>query len=115
MVGANLTFTGAGDIVMAGRLVGPAASSIANLNNLATGNYSFTAAGQTFNAFVDNVSGTGWLLVGRGRQGWEFDTDGQGLVADVNQNLGDLGGVRARGLYSDAIVNDLLVQSEHKL
>lgn len=107
---STLTFTGAGNTVMAGSLTAPATNSIANLNSLSTGDYAFTAANQSFNARVDNVGGTGWLLVGRGRQGWEFDTDGQGLVTNVNQNLGTPAAF-APALYSDAIINDLLLQS----
>jgi autotransporter-associated beta strand protein len=108
----NLTFVGAGDMQINGALqagVVPA-NSIANLNALATGTYSFTADSQTFNGYVDNVAGTGWLLVGRGREGWEFDTDGQGAVAAVSQNLATSAAF-APAVYSDAIINDLLTQS----
>jgi autotransporter-associated beta strand protein len=61
--GSDLTFTGAGDIVMAGDLIGAPTESLANLNNLTTGNHNFTADGQTFDAFVDNVAGTGWTSI----------------------------------------------------
>jgi len=80
------------------------------LNALSTGDYSFTADSQTFDAYVHNDGGTGWLLVGRGRNGWEFDTNGQGAVASVNQNLGTPAAF-APAMYSDAIVNDLITNS----
>ena len=82
------------------------------LNNLATGNHFFTADGLTFDAFVDNDEGTGWLLVGRGRNGWEFDTDGQGLSAMVgNLNTLRTSAAFSPALYSDAIINELLSNS----
>ena len=83
-----------------------------DLDGLATGNHSFTADGQTFSGYVRNDSGTGWLLVGRGREGWEFDSDGQGAVADVG-NAGVLGTVAAFSpvMYSDSIINDLITNS----
>jgi autotransporter-associated beta strand protein/VCBS repeat-containing protein len=84
--------------------------SLLTLNGMATGDYQFTADGQTFEAYVDNQDGTGWLLVGRGRQGWEFDADGQGAVADVNQNLGTPDAF-VPAAYSDAIINDLIAAS----
>jgi len=43
--------------------------SLLHLDALSDGEYSFTADGQTFDATVENVNGTGWLLVGRGREG----------------------------------------------
>jgi hypothetical protein len=72
----------------------------------------FNAAGQTFEGFVRNDEGTGWLLVGRGRNGWEFDLDGQGALAAAG-NEGTLGTTAAfePALYSDAIVNDLIANS----
>ncbi len=108
----NLTFVGGGDMRVNGALQAGVipTNSIANLNTLATGDYSFTADSQTFNARVDNVAGTGWLLVGRGRQGWEFDADGQGLVSAVNQNLGTSTAFTPAA-YSNNIINDLLGQS----
>ena len=39
-------------------------------------------------ADVDNDGDVGWLLVGRGRNGWEFDADGQGDIDDVSVGLG---------------------------
>ena len=62
------------------------AQALTDLNSvsvLPTGTYPFSAGGETFNAYVHNDGTYSWLLVGRGRDGWEFDTDGQGLTADV--------------------------------
>lgn len=109
---SHLTFVGAGNIQVNGNLQAGAipTNSVANLNSLASGSYTFTAGGQTFNARVDNVAGTGWLLIGRGRQGWEFDTDGQGTPASVETGIGTSAAFTPAA-FSDAIVTDLLLQS----
>jgi len=72
--------------------------------------YSVTADGQTFDAYFEDYDGQSWMLIGRGRKNWEFDTDGQGSVDDVSQNLKVQAGF-APACYSDAIVNDLLSQA----
>lgn len=89
-----------------------AALTLDTLNSLGTGNHEVVADGQTFQGYVRNDAGTSWLLVGRGRNGWEFDNDGQGAVGDV----GATGSLRAPAgfapaLYSDAIINDLIGSS----
>ena len=88
------------------------AQTLTDLNSvsvLPTGAYPFSAAGETFNAYVHNDGIHSWLLVGRGRDGWEFDTDGQGQPADVGVSS-VLGTPDAfvPALYSDAIVNELI-------
>lgn len=87
-----------------------ASTTLNTIDSLATGLHSVTAGGQTFDAFVDNDGGTGWLLIGRGREGWEFDTDGQGTAAMVGQNLGTTAGF-SPALMSDAVVNDIISNS----
>jgi len=72
--------------------------------------YQLTADGQTFDAYFEEHGGASWLLIGRGREGWEFDTDGQGNVADVCQNLRTTAAF-VPACYSDVIVNDLLTQA----
>ena len=104
MRGADATFTGAGDTVVNGVISG---SPLANL--AASQDITVTADGQTFSARVDHDGTNSWLLIGRGREGWDFTTTGQGAVADVNSNLGTPAGF-APAAYSDAIVNDLLSQ-----
>ncbi len=69
-----------------------------------------TAAGQTFEAYFEDHDGQSWLLIGRGRQGWEFDTDGQGNVDDVSRNVGTPAAFTP-ACYSNAIVNDLMGQA----
>ncbi len=81
-----------------------------NLDALGTGDYQFTADGQTFDGYVEQHDGAGWLLIGRGREGWQFDTDGQGNVADVNQGLGTPQAF-APAVYSDAMINDLITSA----
>lgn len=82
------------------------------VNVLPTGTYPFAAAGETFNAYVHNDGTNRWLLVGRGRDGWEFDNDGQCLPAEVGvaANLGTPSAF-VPAFYSDAIINDLLTNS----
>ena len=69
-----------------------------------------SAAGQSFTGYFVEFEGKEWLLIGRGREGWEFDTDGQGSVNDVSQNIGTAAAF-APACYSDAIINDLLNQA----
>jgi VCBS repeat-containing protein len=77
---------------------------------LSTGNYTFVSGGQTFVAYVTQYAGSNWLLIGRGREGWEFDTDGQGLASEVSQNLGAVAAFTPKA-YSDAIINDMLARA----
>ena len=84
--------------------------SLLYLDNLATGNHTFTADGQTFEGYVEQHDGAGWLLVGRGREGWQFDSDGQGDVADVNQGLGTTAAF-GPAAYSEAMINDLIASA----
>jgi hypothetical protein len=69
-----------------------------------------TADSQTFSAYFEAYDGDEWLLIGRGRNNWEFDTDGQGSANDVSQDLGTTNAF-APAAYSDTIVNDLLSQA----
>jgi len=101
----------AGAVLLTGfSVVHGAVTDLNTLNQLTPGINSFNADGETFDAYVDHDGVYGWLLVGRGRQGWQFDTDGQGAVASVSQNLGTSGAF-SPALYRDAIVNDLIGNS----
>ena len=73
-------------------------------------NAELTADGQTFDAYFEDHDGEIWLLIGRGRQGWQFDTDGQGSADDVSRDLRTAAAF-SPVCYSDAIVNDLLTQA----
>lgn len=68
------------------------------------------AGGKTFNACFEEYDGKTWLLIGRGREGWQFDADGQGSIAEVGRNLRTPAAFMP-ACYSDAIVNDLLSQA----
>jgi len=72
--------------------------------------YPLTADGQTFDAYFEEHDGQSWLLIGRGREGWEFDADGQGTADDVSQDLRTPNAF-SPACYSNAIVNDLLSQA----
>jgi hypothetical protein len=69
-----------------------------------------TANGQFFPALFEEYGGQSWILIGRGREGWEFDTDGQGAPGEVGLNLKTPAGFAPKAL-SDAIINDLLSQA----
>jgi len=62
--------------------------------------------------YVHNDGTNSWLLVGCGRDGWQFDNDGQGSPAavGVQVNLGTSSAFEPT-LYSDAIINRLLVNA----
>ena len=79
---------------------------------LPTATYQFSAAGETFDGYVHNDGTNSWLLVGCGRDGWQFDNDGQGSPAavGVQVNLGTSSAFEPT-LYSDAIINRLLVNA----
>lgn len=87
-----------------------AITSLAQVTGLATGNYIVTGNGQTFTGYVMTSLGSSWLLVGRGREGWEFDADGQATNADVRNNLGVVAGF-SPAAYEDAIINDLITNA----
>ncbi len=104
-------------LLLAAALLGNAATpashaQITELNTvsvLPTGTYPISADGENFDCYVHNDGTHSWLLIGRGRNGWEFDADGQGVVADV----GDpalLGTIDAfpPAMYSEGIVQSLL-------
>ncbi len=56
---------------------------------------------------VETINGESWILIGRGREGWEFDTDGQGSAANVVDGLGSTAAFDPVA-YDDAFVNDIL-------
>lgn len=74
---------------------------------LATGNYPVRANSEAFTGYVLNVSGTRWFLVGRGRNNWDFDANGQGVNADVITGLGTTAAFAPRA-YNNAIINSLI-------
>ena len=89
-------------------------AQITELNTVAvlpTGTYELQADGQTFDGYVHNDGTSSWLLVGRGRNGWEFDADGQGAVADVANVALGTSAAFAPAMYSDAIINSLITNA----
>lgn len=109
---SRLVVDGAGDTVINGAISAtlPAGLNLATLNSLATGDYAFTSFGQNYTVRVDNDGTNSWLLIGRGRDGWLFDQNGQGNPANVNQNLGVVAGFTPDA-FSDILVNNLLAQA----
>ena len=82
-------------------------SRLNQITNLATGNYPVRANSEAFTGYVVNVSGTRWFLVGRGRNNWDFDADGQGVNANVITGLGTNAAFTPRA-YNNAIINGLI-------
>lgn len=86
-------------------------SSLYDLQGKASGVYSVRAGDTVFNTYIDTV-GEGsdqenWLLIGRGRDDWEFDDDGQGDLAYLANGLGTPGAFDPVALDS-ASINALL-------
>jgi hypothetical protein len=112
------TFTGYYVLIDSGAITDLFANDFAGIAlkttwNFETGEFGLlqvTADGQTFSALFEEYDGKSWVLIGRGREGWEFDTDGQGTPAEVGLNLKDPAGFAPKA-FSDAIVNDLLAQT----
>ena len=77
---------------------------------LGTGDYDFLIDGVVQTMHVDFDGTDHWLLVGRGREGWDFDTDGEGAFGDVISNLGTSGAF-APAAYSDSFINDVIATS----
>lgn len=63
-------------------------NSLNDVEGLKTGLYSVKAGDTEFTGYIEENNGESWLLVGRGREGWEFDLDGQGKLEDVINGLG---------------------------
>ena len=74
---------------------------------LTTGNHDFVINGSTETLYVDFDGSDHWILVGRGREGWDFDTDGQGVTTDLSVGLGTTAAF-APVAYDDAFVNDII-------
>ena len=97
------------------RIVAPdMPEDIAELHTLSiqpTGNYAFRVGDDAFEGYVHQEERDGektsWLLVGRGREGWDFDDDGQGSVEDVITGLGTPDAF-SPAMYSDDLINALL-------
>jgi uncharacterized protein (TIGR03382 family) len=101
----------AGPLAAHGQSVPPVVPSLNWLDRYTTGDYTFDIAGYNFQGRLDHDGTHGWLLVGRGRQGWEFDADGPGgAIADVNQNLGTPAAFTPTA-YSDTLINDLITDA----
>ena len=78
-----------------------------------TGHYPVALAdGQQLEVYIENDGTHNWLLVGRGREGWQFDHDGQGTAAEVSDpsTLGTTAAF-APAIYSDAVINELITRS----
>lgn len=82
-------------------------TSLAQVVGLQSGNYIVNADSQTFTAYIDVALGSSWILVGRGREGWQFDADGQGAVANVIEDLGTTSAFPPTA-YENEIINDLI-------
>jgi|GEM_PF-6865548 len=91
-------------------VLGNVITNIGQITNLSTGNYPVRANNEAFTGYVNNVAGTRWFLVGRGRNNWDFDADGQGVNANVISGLGTSAAFAPRA-YNNAIINDLVTRA----
>ena len=62
--------------------------------------------GTTFTGYAEYDGTHQWLLVGRGREGWEFDADGQGSLDSV----ADLSTLGTPAAFAPAVYNDGVIQ-----
>ena len=76
---------------------------------LPTGSYNMLAGSRKFSAYVERDGTHSWLLVGRGREGWTWDANGQGAVDDVTTIGTSSAFVPAT--YSSATINELIGNS----
>jgi hypothetical protein len=91
-------------------------NGISELNTIAvlpTGTYKLLLGSDIVNAYVHNDGTNSWLLVGRGREGWNWDANGQGARADVT-TIGTASAF-APATYSTAGINSLITNSDTDL
>lgn len=89
-------------------------SILDQIGSLGTGNYNFLIGGTIQTLHVDFDGTDHWLLVGRGRENWQFDTDGQGTSANMTVGLGTSAAF-APIAYSDSFVNNLITATGNDL
>ncbi len=94
------------DTTVAEAETGPV-GSLADIVGLSTGTYDLDTGNEQFTGYVENDGTDSWLLVGRGRENWEFDGDGQGNRDDVITGLGTSAAFNPAA-YDPSIINDLI-------
>jgi len=80
------------------------------ITKLGDGTHNLLLNGTSYDFHVDYDGTDHWLLVGRGREGWEFDTNGQGTLANMTVGLGTSAAF-APVAYDDAFVNEIIAAS----
>jgi flagellin-like hook-associated protein FlgL len=104
-------FSGVDDIVKPPKT--PIDDTVYNVTDVvgkATGKVVINTGTEIFDGYVDNDGTHSWLLVGRGREDWEFDADGQGNRDDVITGLGTSAAFQPAA-YDPQIINDLLTNA----
>ncbi|MBL4635928.1 MAG: hypothetical protein JKY56_18855 [Kofleriaceae bacterium] len=87
------------------------ANSLDDAPLLPTGENDFMIGGSTIPLFVDNTfDGGGWILIGRGREGWAWNDAGAGGPAAVKDGLGTTSAF-APTYLSAALVQELMDNS----
>ena len=78
-----------------------------------TNNYEISLNdGSEMNVYVENDGESSWLLVGRGREGWEFDVDGQGDIESVaDRSILGTKDAFSPSMYPDALINEFISRS----
>lgn len=81
--------------------------SLDDMTGLANGTYMVKANGESYTGYLEtNASGT-WLLMGRGRESWDFDADGEGGQDNITEGLGTSAAFDPKS-YSTAFINSLI-------
>ena len=81
------------------------------VNRYGSGSFSYSMPqDKIVNASVENDGTDSWLLIGRGRVDWTWNSGGQGSAADVNKDLGTPAAFQP-ATYSAAAINKLIAAS----
>lgn len=90
---------------------GASCAGLGAANGLATGSHPFQLLGGVDELHVDgDHEGGGWVLIGRGREDWQFTNTGRGAPAEVGQDLGTTAAFAPKYLRTE-IVRELISQT----
>lgn len=99
----------------------PAITSLADIRDITeSGTQKITIGEDTFDGYVETYDNAAsgeqeqWLLIGRGREGWSFDQNGQGSRGDVIKDLGTVDAFDPKA-YDGETINALLREAGLKM
>lgn len=91
------------------------ADGLSAARGLATGTADFTLASGVVSLYVDGAyDGGGWVLVGRGREGWSWNDAGNATPAEVAADLGTTAAFVPKFLFA-ALIDELIDNDELQL